>query len=55
LEFLEGTLLGIPFEAGDGAAHLVDDIDPFAVGMKLDVTWSRTGVDSGIRRVVWCN
>lgn len=44
---------GVPTETYDGIAHLVDQINVAAIGMKRRMTRSRTGRHGGGRRIAW--
>ena len=40
-------------EAGNGRIQFIDDISKPAVGMEIEVAWSRAGFNRGKRWIVW--
>ena len=49
---LEDALLGVVLQERHRAAHLVDDISVFAIGMKGEMAWTCPGSHGNVRRVI---
>ena len=52
LNFMQRTASFVVGESGNGGVEFIDDVCMSAVGMEIEMAWSRSGFNGCVRRVV---